>query len=466
MWSVSQATSYSLTKIALVILLSIGSVGWSKTAAANEDTIQGNERDPDEETWTETDGRTIYVRSEQAIADAPEDLANLLQQEDQRRKQRDAVIPFSAFGPLRTGFEEASEFLYDATSLKLGIISDNLFQTISDGFPGTDRTGVSSQLGIIGTLELVNRGTPTQGQVFAQLEGRWDYGTTPPSTLGDSSLGTVIRTADPFNSYTPTFLFRNLYWQQGSRSAGWIYRVGKITPDQTLGTSFHLNPFTTFLPSGALGMNAPQPDSGLGAVGIKYIDERAYVLGLISDANGDRENFGDIAEGDFFKAVELGYKIFPLTERAGYSKLTLTHTDGTSDGLPSNVSLGPKGWSIAGKYEQELSSDGRAIGILKYGKTFNGSAVFEQLASAHFLMNDPEIPIARRLKNDALGVGIVWADAAIPNTRDETAVEVFYRFPLLQDLDVTLSYQSFFNPARNPGVDHASVFSIRWRTTF
>jgi hypothetical protein len=92
--------------------------------------------------------------------------------------------------------------------------------------------------------------------------------------------------------------------------------------------------------------------------------------------------------------------------------------------------------------------------------------VFEQLASAHFLMNDPEIPIARRLKNDALGVGIVWADAAIPNTRDETAVEVFYRFPLLQDLDVTLSYQSFFNPARNPGVDQASVFSIRWRTTF
>lgn len=276
----------------------------------------------------------------------------------------------------------------------------------------------------------------------------------------------MIRTADPFNSYSPTFLLRNFYWQQGSRSAEWIYRLGKITPDQTLGTSYHLNPFQTFLPSGAVGVNAPLPDSGLGAIGIRYLGDRAYVLGLVSDANGDRQNFGDISEGDFFKAIELGYKFRPMTEQAGFSKLTVTHTDGTADGRPSNVSLGPPGWSVAGKLEQELSADGRAIGILKYGRTFNESGLFKHLASGHFLLYDPMIPFVRKLKNDVVGVGVVWAEPNIPNTRDETAIEVFYRFPLFYQLDVTFSYQSFFNPARNPGVDQASVFSIRARTTF
>lgn len=456
----------SAATAALALVAAAASTAWCVTASAAEATAQEIERGTDSEASAETASRTIYKRSDQAIADAPEDPANLLEQGERRRKQRDALVPYTLFNRSRTAFQRGTEALYDATSLKLGINWDTLFQTISDGFPDTDREGVSSVLGVIGNWELINKGTPNQGQLFVHLEGRWDYGTTAPSTLGDVSLGTVIRTADPFNRYDPTFLVRNGYWQQGSRTAGWIYRVGMITPDQTLGTSYHLNPFRTFLPSGSVGMNAPQPDSGLGAVGIKYFDDRAYILGLISDANAERGTWGDIGKGDLFKVVEFGYKIHPMTEQAGYSKLTVTQTDGTADGRPKNVSLGPSGWSIAGKLEQELSADGRAIGILKYGRTFNGSGLYKHLASGHLLYNDPEFPIVRKLKNDAVGAGIVWAESWIPDTSDETAVEVFYRFPLFYQFDVTFSYQSFFNPARNPDVDQASVFGVRARTTF
>jgi hypothetical protein len=456
--------SCSPVTIAIIIFLSIFSV-WCITAVAAEGTTPATDQDADSGV-IESGHRTIYERSDRAIADAPEDPANLLEQGEQRRKQRDALIDYTLFDRTRTAFQRGTEALYDATSLKLGIISDNLFQTISDGFPDTDRTGVSSILAIIGTWELVKKGTPSQGQLFAHVEGRWDYGTTPPSTLGDVSLGTLIRTADPFNSYSPTFLLRNGYWQQGSQTAGWIYRLGKITPDQTLGTSFHLNPFSTFLPSGSVGMNAPLPDSGLGTIGIKYFDDRAYILGLISDANGDRYNWGDISEGDFFKAIEFGYKIRPMTDKAGYSKLTFTHTDGTADGQPKNVQLGPPGWSVAVKIEQELSVDGRWIGILKYGRTFDASGLYKHLASGHLLLYDPKISLVSKIANDVVGAGLVWADSWLPNTQEETAVEVFYRLPLFYQLDLTLSYQSFFNPARNPDVDQASVFGIRARTTF
>lgn len=82
------------------------------------------------------------------------------------------------------------------------------------------------------------------------------------------------------------------------------------------------------------------------------------------------------------------------------------------------------------------------------------------------MLYDPELPGVRAIKNDVLGVGLTWAETHIPGTRDETNIEVFYRFPLFYELDLTLSYQSFFNVGRNRDVDHASVFSIRARTTF
>ena len=409
-------------------------------------------------------GRTLYVRSGRAIANAPEDPANILQNIEQRQAQREALLPFSPLEPFRERFNRAKESIYEAISLKLGINSNNLFQAISDGFPGTDRSGVASDVDIIGTWELINRGTPTQGQIFFQFEGRWDYGTTPPSDLGVFSLGSLIRTADSFNSYTPTFLpVRNLYWQQGSSEAGWIYRIGKITPDQTLGTSFHFSPFVTFLPTAAIGINAPVSDSGLGAVVALYPNDRFYVLGLISDANADRFDFGDIGAGDLFTAVELGYKINPMTERAGYSKFTISHTDGTSDGTLKNAQLGPEGWGAAIKIEQELTADGRAVGILKYGRTFNGSGLYKHTASAHLLLYDPPI---LPLKNDLIGVGFTWADPALAVARDEANLEIFYRIPFTPELDTTISYQSVFNPALNPAVDHASVISVRARTTF
>ena len=457
--------------IFLFTLLFLPGSVWSATPAeaeAAEQDIAGEDSSA-ESSQNAVPTRTVYKSSDYGIANAPEDLANKLEEPEQRRKQRDSLFDYTLFDSGRTAFQESTKSLYEKTSIQLGINSNNLYQHVDDVAPGTDKDGVSSDLDVIARWELTNKGTATMGQIFTHVEGRWDYGTTPPSDIGDQNLRSLIRTADPFNSYTPTFLIRNMYWQQGSRSAGWTYRLGKITSDQTLGTSSHLNPFLTFLPSGSVGSNAAHPDSGPGAVGIKYFDDaRWYVLGLISDANGDREDmdFGDIDEGDFFKSVELGYKIFPQTDQAGYSKLTIGHTDGATDGKPNNVALGPSGWSVAGKYEQELSADGRMIGILKYGKTYNDSGLFEELASGHFLLYDPDLPGVRKIKNDVVGVSLVWAKAPIPGTREETNLEIFYRLPVFRQLDVSFSYMSFWNVARNPDIDQANVYSVRLRTTF
>lgn len=400
----------------------------------------------------------------QESLDDPEEPSNLLPRIEERRTQKDSLLPVSPLGWLHDSTDKAKQDLYDATGLNLGFTLTHLFQWLSEALPGEDTWGTATTTNLVGNWDLINKGEATLGQAVFLVQGRWEYGVAAPEDLGPVSLGSLLGTANSFAAYTPTFILRNLYWRQGSPKAGWVYRLGKISPDALLGTSAHIGSATTFLPTASTGpFSIALPDSGLGAVGAWYINDRATLVGLASDANGDRYDFGDISEGDFFKAAELHVKIAPRTPKAGYSKLTLWHTDGTKDGLPANGSNGPSGWGIFGKYEQELTADGRAIGILRYGKSFDDSAFYNQQASAHFLLYDP--PLLHRLKNDLIGVAFNWVDAT-NGVRDEYDVEGFYRFPLFPHVDMTLSYQYVINPALDLGIDRASVFSLRLRTTF
>ncbi len=375
------------------------------------------------------------------------------------------MIPVSPLGRLRDSTTQAKTDLYEASGLKLGFAFAHVFQGITDSLPGTDKSGTATVTDFVGTWDLIDRGKPTQGQLIAHVQGRWDYGTTAPEDLGFVSLASAIGTADTFAKYSPRFVLRNLYWRQGSPEAGWSYRLGKITPDGILSSSAHLDSQLTFLPSGGVSSLAIAfPDSGWGAVGAWYPTDRTALVGLVSDANADRFDTGDIGASDFFVGGEFNVKVAPKTENAGFSKLTLWHTDGTKDGQPINAMTGRSGWGFFGKYEQELTDDGRLVGILRYGRSFNDSAFYEQQAGAHLLFFEPRA--ITRLQNDVVGAAFNWAKATASGTRDEYNLEIFYRFPIVPELDTTLSYQSVINPAFTRDIDHASVFSLRLRTVF
>ena len=187
-------------------------------------------------------------------------------------------------------------------------------------------------------------------------------------------------------------------------------------------------------------------------------------MGLVSDANGNRFDWGDITAGDFYTALEFAYKIAPRTEKAGFSKFTIWHNDGTQDGRPINASTGSEGWGMTLKLEQEFTDDGRAVGVLRWGKSWNDSAIFKQQVGLHFLYDNPSGPAG--LKHDLVGVAGNWVDSVVAGSRDEYNVEVFYRFPVFPGVDMRLSYQSIFQPALTRDIDHASVFSLGLRTVF
>lgn len=399
------------------------------------------------------------------MSDDPDDPQDLLRAIRERGTQKESVFRVSPLSGLHEATDQAKQELYDATHLELGLALTHLFQWLSEAPLARDTWGTVTNVDFLGTWELLDRGEPTQGQLFFHLQGRWDYGTTGPETLGTESLGTLNGTANTFAAYQPAIIMRNLYWQQGTEESQWAYRVGKITPDAILSTSAHVSAHTTFLSTTGVGSFANAlPDSGLGLVGVWHFNDRLKLMGLFSDANADRTDFGDIGAGDFYKALELGVKVAPRTPKAGYSKVTLWHTDGTKDELAANGQMGPEGWGYFLKHEQELTDDGRAIGILKYGQSFEDSAFYEQLAGGYFLLYDPTGQ--GTLKNDLLGVGYNWAQATLSEAESETNLEVFYRFPIYPMVDMTLSYQSVFNPALDPDNDQASAFSVRIRTTF
>lgn len=395
----------------------------------------------------------------------PEDPGNLLEEVERRRAQRDSLLPVSPLKPLHDTTDEAKNNLYRATNIRLGLTLNHVFQGMSKSLSGTDDWGTTTDADLVSSWELINQGEATRGMLYFHLEGRWDYGTTGPQNLGFVNLASQIGTANAFSRYDPTFLIRNLYWEQGSQEAGWAFRIGKVTPDAILATSRHITPVTTFLPNGGTGLfSSGYPDSGLGFVGALYPSDDFKIIGVFSDANANRVDWGDIGEGDFYKALELGYKVAPKSDKAGYSKFTIWHTDGTSDGAPINASTGKEGWGMTIKHEHEFTEDGNTVGIVRWGKAWDGASLYDQQAGLHFLHYDPAL--IGSIEHDLIGIGANWADASAAGSRDEYNLEIFYRFPLFPGIDTTLSYQSVFDPALNTEFDHASVFSLRIRSVF
>lgn len=416
---------------------------------------------------SEEGNETSNVKYDSVFSSDPEDPGTLLYGIEERRAQRESLFPVSPLKFLHDGTQKMWDAIYDKTYLRMGWTFNHLFQWLSDSVEDKDKYGTTTDADYAITWDLLNRGKPTQGKVYFHLEGRWDYGTTGPQTLGFDSLASAGGTGNAFSRYNPTFLIRNLYWEQGTKKAGWAYRLGKITSDSILATSRHISPVTTFLPNAGTGLFVSgYPDSGFGIAGVWYPSDRYRILGVVSDANADRADWGDISEGDLYAALEAGVKILQRTEKAGYSKFTIWHSDGTADGEPINASTGKAGYGVTVKLEQELTADGQAVGVIRWGKSWDKAAIYDQQAGVHLLFYDPFRASSLGLKNDVIGAAFNWVDSAAEDTRDEYNFEVFYRFPLFPGLDTRLSYQYVFDPAFTEEIDGASVFSLGFRTVF
>ena len=125
--------------------------------------------------------------SRSSLSSDPEDPGTLLNGIQERRAQRDSLFPVSPLKWLHDGTGRASDGIYEATHIRLGLTFNHLFQRVSDVLPDTDDWGTDTDMDFVAAWDLINRGKPTLGQLYFHLEGRYDYGTTGPQTIGFSN---------------------------------------------------------------------------------------------------------------------------------------------------------------------------------------------------------------------------------------------------------------------------------------
>lgn len=399
------------------------------------------------------------------ITDNPADGENQLANALERRTQKKALFPTEPLGFLRNGFGSISDRVYDKTGLRLTLGVHNAWQWYDNQQSGFPDKGSAMDIDFNGRWELVNRGEPNEGGIFFNVDGRWNWTAFGPQTLGFSGIGAAGGTANSFAEYAPALILRQIYWWQGSEEAGWSLRIGKATVDALFMASRHLNPNATFLSNVGTSPNADaSPDSGLAIIGNYAFNENWSILARISDANADRYDFGAPGAGDYHKGAELQWRRNKNAVRATTVKVSGWHTDGTKDGKPANVNTGSDGYGFTAFFEHELADDGRPVVIGRYGKSYDGAAIWDQQVGLSFLLYQPLGPL--RFETDVFGAAINSVDSATPGTPRETNYEIFYRFPLFPNVDLTLNYQYIDNPATSTEHNNASAFALRLVTTF
>lgn len=388
-------------------------------------------------------------RLTQAFSESTEDIANKLA----TTARKNAVFESDFIDPLHQAWDEGTASLYEATGIDLGIDYTVLYQHASNVLPSTDKYGAAGDLDVYGRWDLVDPNGPWAGSFYFSTELRHAMTDTTPAQLR-GNIGSIMGTIDGFGEQD--YLITNAFWRQGSKQAGFMYQIGRMAPDGLINISRYNNPNTNFHPIGLVGsLTISFPGHGFGAAAIAYPTEDTFITAVITDANGQKKNLGALNLGEFFSAVELGYKPNFGGSYEGRHALTFWHVDARSQtGVPS-------GHGFALKLEQELDATGNLTGLLRYSKSFGSASTYDNQASVYLIMQNISY-----LENDMLGIGVGWADPTNPTFRNEYIAEAFYRFPLTPRLDMSISLQTILNPAANINIEASTVASVRLRKTF
>jgi porin len=200
-------------------------------------------------------------------------------------------------------------------------------------------------------------------------------------------------------------------------------------------------------------------DAAIGVFVNAMITDNFYIIAGMADANADSTDpfngfdtfFND---NEYFKTIELGWTTSQDRFYIDNTHLTLWHMDSRMmAGLPS-------GWGA--NFSFAHSFDDKWLPFFRAGYADGGGTLLQKSVSAG---------IGYHLEDDIslLGLGFHWGqpneDTFGPGLDDQYAMELFARFQVTQNIQVTPDIQLIINPALNPTDDHSWVFGLRARAT-
>ncbi len=342
----------------------------------------------------------------------------------------------------------------DAHGVAFGSSFYALYQNASDALPGEDDDALGYIFRAQGSWTLFRRENGNSGRLEWRFESRSNIGSyQAPGSLGGA---TGIRTLAPGFAYNGEFDLDIpvVSWVQHFSDGRSGFAVGRLAFDAYLDAF----PFQT-LSKGAINrssiLNPTIPTTGLGALGgvVKgFLTDNIWIGAQVHDANavnGDFD-FDTVKEGEFIKAVEVGYT--PSIAHRGKHRVQLTVWQKDARKL-AGTSKG-QGWAVSAAWE----INEKYFPYARYGHSDGGGGVAAESAFSAGLQ------ITTR-RNEAWTVNAGWSTPSKETfgsgLDDESLLETSYQFQLSKNLSLTPNLQIIFNPASNPGESSITVFGLR-----
>jgi hypothetical protein len=250
-----------------------------------------------------------------------------------------------------------------------------------------------------------------------------------------------------------------LWWEQHLFDDALVVTLGKLDADNYYNDMRYQSSSKAFFSKMfSANITRNHPGNGLGGNARVNLGPSFYVSTGAQDANGDKQRTGfrTIDDGELFTAVEGGWTPECECLGKGAHRLTFWHSDSRDDAdAPSD-----KGVSLS--CEQEVG--GGVVPFLRAGWS-EGDATGAEC----FIGGGVGLEGLIRAKEDLTGIGIGWGRPSDSEYHSQWGFEVFHRFQLSPDLQLSVGYMYVADPsmAEDFGEDDPTgVFSVRLRITF
>lgn len=292
------------------------------------------------------------------------------------------------------------------------------------------------------------------GRIEYRVESRSNFG----SFQAPGSLGSAVGVASlaPGFGYSENFDLdlSVLNWTQGFIDGRAGFAVGRLGFDAYLDAFPFQSTSRGFL-NRSFVLNPTMATTGIGAIGgvIKgFVNDKFWVGAQMYDANaasGDFD-FDTVQEGEWLKAVEIGYTPSFGQRKSQLVQFTYWEKDaralaGTSKG---------SGWAVSSAWRL----NDLIFPFVRFGHSDGGSGVAAEDAIS------AGVEITQSF-DQVWTVGAGWArpsrETFGPDLDNETILETSYKFQLSKNFSLTPDVQVVFNPANDQ--DRSSVWVVGLR---
>ena len=377
----------------------------------------------------------------------PESVSEQLKRADELR---DAMYEW----PFFDGYFDWKRQINDDYGVSFGLHFYALAQKASDSLAGRDDDAFGNIFRFLGNWTLFKRDNGNLGRIEWRLESRSDmFGFQAPGSLGGA---TGIAALAPGFAYSDNFELdlAVINWTQGFANGKAGYAAGRLAFDVYL-DAFPFQTFSKGFLNRSFILNPTMPTTGIGAIGgvVKgFVTDHLWLGAQVHDANAvsGRFDFDTVKEGEWLKAVEIGY-----TPSFGQRKTHLvqfTYWDKDARSL-AGVSSG-SGWGVSTAWKLNDTY----FPFVRFGHSDGGGGVAaEDAVSAGVEISRP--------KGETWTIGAGWAKPSEetfgPGLDDETVLETSYKFQITKNFTLTPDLQVVFNPANNPDKSSIWVIGVR-----